>query len=158
MMPNASRWLFVAGVFALSGSGPSIWRNEDSNREDLPELKTIPAASTGQLTPASGWPSRDDLCRWERSHGSAASTRYSALQQINRDNVTRLGVAWQYHSKDGTGNIQCNPIVVGGTLFAPTVGHHIVALNAATGVEVWRYRAGNSPAFRGLAYWRGTLF
>jgi sugar phosphate isomerase/epimerase len=135
---------------------PEMWAVEDAAaRAALPEFRELPAAPVAELTVAAGW---------HRSLGDATSSRFSALAQINRATVNRLEVAWTYHSQDGTGNVQCNPIVVDGVLFAPTAGHHVVALNAATGVEQWRFkpelrrgalRLEDAPARRGLLYWAG---
>ena len=69
---------------------------------------------------------------WERSLGGPTSNRFSELTQITPANVSQLEVAWTYHSKDGTGNIQCNPIVVDGVLYTPTPGNHIAAVDART--------------------------
>ena len=134
------------------------WAVEDPNaREQLPLFQTIPAAKPKELTPANGFPKRETYLTWQRSHGDNGGTRFSALDQINRQNVTNLQVAWTYHSGDGSNYIQCNPIIVGGVMFGPTPGKHIVALNAATGAELWRFKPeGNGkPAFRGLIYWPG---
>jgi quinoprotein glucose dehydrogenase len=60
------------------------------------------------------------------------------LSQINRSNVSRLELAWTYHSRDGKGNIQAIPVIVDGVIFAPTVGKEIVAIDGATGTEIWR--------------------
>lgn len=128
----------------------------------MPEFKTIPAATPRELTPAIAI----DLApfnRWTRSQGDNGARRYSALKQITRANIRSLEVAWTYHSKDGAANVQCTPIVVDGTLYAPTPGRAIVALDAATGVERWRFqlekavrpRNEDAPARRGLVYWPG---
>ncbi|PYI79640.1 MAG: pyrrolo-quinoline quinone, partial [Verrucomicrobia bacterium] len=141
------------------------WAVEDAQvRAALPEFKEIPAANPDELAPALGWPRSEAMTNWHRSHGDATSSRFSALKQINRENVSLLEVAWTYHSRDGTGNIQCNPIIVDGVMFAPTVGNHIVALSAETGIELWRFepemvnrglRLEDAAARRGLVYWRG---
>ncbi|MDB5298188.1 MAG: pyrrolo-quinoline quinone, partial [Phycisphaerales bacterium] len=49
----------------------------------------------------------------------------------------------------------CNPVVVDGAMYAPTVGGHVVAVDAATGVERWRFKPEGRPAHRGLTYFRG---
>jgi quinoprotein glucose dehydrogenase len=121
-------------------------------REKLPLYKTIPAAAKAQLTPASGFPKPETFRVWHRSHGDASGARYSALDQINRQNVTNLRIAWTYHSKDGVGNIQCNPVIANGVMFAPTVGEHVVAIDISTGQERWRFKPGGRPAHRGLVY------
>ena len=105
------------------------------------------------MTPANGFPKRETYITWHRSHGDNGGTRFSALDQINRQNVTDLQVAWTYHSRDGSNNIQCNPIIVNGVMFAPTPGEFIVAVSAETGAELWRFKPAGRPAFRGLIYW-----
>jgi quinoprotein glucose dehydrogenase len=132
-------------------------------RAKLPEFKIIPAAEPRQLTASNGKPLAASLRTWTVSHGDAGMRRYSALTQINRENVATLQEAWRFRSNDGHGNIQCNPIVVEGVMYGPTVGRSLVALNAATGVELWRLalespaRIGleDAPARRGLVYWHG---
>ncbi len=134
------------------------WRIEDSKaREQLPLYQTIPAAKPEELTPANGLPKRELYRTWHRSHGDNGGTRFSALAQINRANVTNLQVAWTYHARDGSNYIQCNPIVVDGVMFAPTPGKHLVAVNAATGQELWRFKPDGKPAWRGLIFWPGKV-
>src|SRR5258705_3895327 len=132
------------------GSGPAA--EKKAEREKLPLYKTLPAAAANKLTPANGFPKAETFHVWHRSHGDASGARYSALDQINRSNVKQLEVAWTYHSKDGVGNIQCNPVIGDGVMFAPTVGEHVVAIDLATGKEFWRFKPGGRPAHRGLIY------
>jgi len=135
------------------------WEIEDpAERERLPLYQVIPAAATEALTPTEPGAPGPDYSTWPRSHGDQGGRRYSALAQIHRDNVSALEVAWTYRSGDGLGNIQCNPIMVEGVLFAPTPGRHLVALDAATGAELWRFKPEGRPAFRGLVHWPGTGF
>jgi quinoprotein glucose dehydrogenase len=141
------------------------WAVEDAaERAALPLYQTIPAAPLDQLTQARDHPPPSTLTRWHRSLGDATSSRFSALHQIDRANVKQLEVAWTYRSGDSNGNIQCTPIIVDGVLFAPTAGHHIVAINAHTGAERWRFRPDlpgsgmrleDIPARRGLIHWEG---
>jgi quinoprotein glucose dehydrogenase len=138
-------------------TNPDYWAVEDKEaREKLPLYQVVPAARPDELTPANGLPRRETYLAWNRSHGDNGGTRYSALDQVNRQNVTNLQVAWTYHSRDGSNNIQCNPIIVGGLMFAPTPGQFIVAVDAANGTEAWRFKPEGRPAFRGLIYWPGT--
>ncbi|MBM3846457.1 MAG: pyrroloquinoline quinone-dependent dehydrogenase [Verrucomicrobia bacterium] len=132
------------------------WTVESSTeREALPLYKTVPAAQANELTPANGLPRREVYRTWNRSHGDSGGTRFSALDQIHRGNVGQLQKVWTYHSRDGSNNIQCNPVIVNGVLYAPTPGKHVVAVDAATGVELWRFKPEGRPAFRGLVYWEG---
>jgi quinoprotein glucose dehydrogenase len=133
------------------------WKVEDAEgRKKLPMYQVIPAAKDEELTPANGWPDASIYNNWSRSHGNDANTKYSPLDQINRENVKSLKVAWTYHSKDGTGNLQCNPIVVNGVMYAPTAGNYIVAVNAETGDEIWRFKAEPFAAKRGITFHHGA--
>lgn len=131
-------------------------------RAALPEFFIIPAAGPSELTPARDIDA-EHMDTWTRSQGDAGSRRYSALTQINRQNVASLSEAWTYHSRDGERNIQCTPIVVQGMLFGPTAGRNLVALDASNGTEIWRYKVEqparpgleDEPARRGLVYWDG---
>src|SRR5258705_11612776 len=74
------------------------WAVEDpKEREKLPLYKIIPAAKPDELTPANGYPKPETFLRWHRSHGDNGGMRYSALDQINRQNVAKLEQAWIYH-------------------------------------------------------------
>lgn len=96
---------------------------------------------------------------WPVYGGNSASTRYSPLKQINRSNVAHLTVAWTYDTADGAGASQTQPIVVEGVLYGLTPKHKVIAVEGATGKELWRFdpgTAGRGPN-RGLVYWsRGT--
>src|SRR5215471_9185065 len=132
------------------------WAVEDAKaREKLPLFKIIPAAKPQELTPANGCPKPETFLSWHRSHGDNGGMRYSALNQINRQNVAGLQQAWIYHSRDGSNQLQCNPIFVGDLVIAPTAGRHMVGINGETGLEVWRFKPQGRPAFRGLIYWEG---
>jgi quinoprotein glucose dehydrogenase len=140
-----------------AGTAMNYWSVEDAKaREALPLYQTIPAAPVEELTPANGWPGKAEYADWARSHGGDACQRYSPLEQINKTNVKSLKLAWRYHSKDGAGNIQCNPVIVDGVIYAPTVGGHVVAIDGTSGEEIWRFKpAGARPAYRGLTYHKG---
>lgn len=147
-----------------SASGDAVtrdyWSVEDAAaRAALPMYEITPAAEADELMPTNGWPGDAVYASWSRSHGNDANTRYSPLIQITRENVAQLKVAWTYYSKDGAANVQCNPIVVDGVMYGPTAGNHVVALNAATGEEIWRFRAGGKgrPAMRGLTHHDGRV-
>ena len=161
-IPNAT---WIAGLFCLVSqaaepeerASANAWRMEDPGaRAGMPLYRVIPAARDHALTPASTNEinSKFSTGDWHRSHGGHANQRFSPLDQIHRGNVAQLERAWIYHSKDGAGNIQCNPIAVDGLIYAPTVGGAIVAIDGATGSERWRYQCDQRPAFRGLTYWK----
>jgi glucose dehydrogenase len=96
---------------------------------------------------------------WEFAGGDAGDMHYSSLKQINAGNVKNLKLAWKFDSGDaypGSG-IEANPIVVNGTLYTTTPKLHVIALDSATGQELWTFdplhggRASHKN--RGLTYW-----
>jgi quinoprotein glucose dehydrogenase len=160
------RAFFLAGLAAVTAAGtpasqPSATTNDywaveaRAARARLPLYTTIPAAQPGELTPANGLPKGKTFLTWQRSHGDNGGLRYSALTQINRRNVAGLAVAWTYHSHDAGVALECNPIIVRDIMLTPTPGDNVVAVNAASGVELWRFKPEGRPAFRGLIYWPG---
>ncbi|MFN8006310.1 MAG: PQQ-binding-like beta-propeller repeat protein [Terriglobia bacterium] len=102
----------------------------------------------------------DKYSGWEGYGGGPENIHYSSLKQIHRDNVNQLKVAWTYDSNDAYegSNIQCNPIVIKGVLYATTPTSKVIALDAATGKLIWLYDRMNGArglfsANRGLMHW-----
>jgi glucose dehydrogenase len=94
--------------------------------------------------------------------GNLGNQRYSSLTQINRSNIDKLGGAWMVHiAAEGqpAGNLQSTPVVVDGMLFVGASGGDILAVNAATGAAIWRYKAtGGVQTNRGVAVAEGKVF
>jgi quinoprotein glucose dehydrogenase len=90
---------------------------------------------------------------WRSYGGGAHSSQYSALDQINTSNVSRLEVAWTHPV---TGNIIFNPIVIDGVMYLQSTGNAIVALDAATGKEIWRHANQGAIGARGFNYWESA--
>jgi quinoprotein glucose dehydrogenase len=96
---------------------------------------------------------------WKVTGGGSENLHYSSLKQINLANVTSLKVAWRYESHDSYegSDIQCNPIIIGRTMFVTTPKLRVVALDAASGKELWSFdelRSDRAPhPNRGLSYW-----
>ena len=98
---------------------------------------------------------------WKMFGGGSENIHYSTLKQINRDNVNRLEVAWTYDTGDAFSGseMQCNPIVVDGVMYATTPKLRVIALNAATGELRWSFdpnEKDKSPGKmrnRGITYW-----
>jgi len=91
----------------------------------------IPLAAAAQRAPDAEW----------TVNGGVDNIRYSPLAQINRGNVARLAVAWTYDSHDAFrgSEMQSNPIVVDGVLYATTPTLKVVAIDARTGAEIWKF-------------------
>lgn len=100
------------------------------------------------------------LADWPTYNHDLAGARYSPLAQINTGNVSTLMQAWVYRTpQEGPpspfGGSEAVPIVVNGVMYLPS-GSRIVALEADTGKEIWKYQvAGGGTTRRGVAYWPG---
>jgi len=98
---------------------------------------------------------------WRVYGGGPESIRYSNLDQINRRNVDKLQVAWTFDTGDAFAGseMQCNPIVVNGVLYATTPKLRVIALDAATGKLRWSFdpndgaKITHSIRNRGITYW-----
>jgi quinoprotein glucose dehydrogenase len=95
-----------------------------------------------QLAPAGGPP-----VGWPVYGGDAGGTRYSALAEITPANVGRLERVWEFHTGDRVSEaladrnhaFQATPILLGDTLYFCTPRSWVIALDAETGVERWRF-------------------
>jgi quinoprotein glucose dehydrogenase len=117
---------------------------------------------------ASCTPSPDKYKEWKVYGGTKEGIRYSSLSQIDTSNVHQLKIAWVYHTGDtdslsGT-QIQCNPIIVNGILYATSPKLKLFSLDAATGKQKWVFDpldTQKKPAVminvpntnRGVSYW-----
>ena len=98
---------------------------------------------------------------WRAYGGGPENIQYSALDQINRKNVHRLKVAWSFDTGDAYSGseMQCNPIVIDGVLFATTPRLRVIALDAATGKLHWSFDPHEGPQTdrlrrnRGVTWW-----
>lgn len=88
---------------------------------------------------------------WDSYEGGAGAAHYSTLSQITAENVDRLEVAWTYEL--GEGSAISSPLIIGGRLYAIGGQDSIVALDAATGAELWKRPGLGTSFMRGLMYW-----
>jgi len=82
---------------------------------------------------------------WRDYSGSPDAAQYSALEQINRSNVSQLEPAWTYPTGDDM-HYFFNPVVIGRIMYVLAKNNSIVALDAATGNEIWTHTP--SPAVK----------
>jgi quinoprotein glucose dehydrogenase len=114
----------------------------------------------------------EKIHNWPAYSGDKASTKYSPLDQINKDTVGKLSIAWRqsgvpaelkaiWPDASAPTNWQNTPIMVDGLLYMSSGVGSVVALDAATGRVVWfdvpPHDEGKSPlrgaSTRGVAYW-----
>lgn len=124
-------------VIALIVAGIS-WFNDPHRVEGLAPQERGVMAAAAQQGPNGEW----------RAYGGGPfGQRYSPLSQITPDNVANLDVAWTYHTGDMRGQpgdpvettFEVTPLKIGDRLFLCTPHQFVVALDADTGEEVWRY-------------------
>jgi quinoprotein glucose dehydrogenase len=116
------------------------------------------AAAFGAVSIADSTPGTD----WSASNYDQSSNRYSPLTQITAKNVATLQQVWSFHLKpaDYTGRLredEAIPIVIGNTMYLGSPYGAVIALDATTGAEKWRFQLPNNdvPSTRGVAYWPG---
>jgi quinohemoprotein ethanol dehydrogenase len=93
--------------------------------------------------------------------------RFSPLNQINTNNVNKLGVAWEYRTYSVRG-LEGTPLVVDGVMYATGSWGFVYALDAKTGKELWKFDphvpgawgryACCDVANRGVAVWKGAVY
>jgi quinoprotein glucose dehydrogenase len=98
---------------------------------------------------------------WSTYRGDDGRNAYSALDQINKDNVSKLRVAWTFRTGDngGKSTIECNPLIIDGTLYGVSPKLKAFALDAKTGKQKWIYDpfekgSQQGGVMRGLSYWK----
>jgi len=90
--------------------------------------------------------------QWADYGGGPDSSHFVALDQINRSNVNRLEVAWVYPTEDNHAYV-FNPIVVDNVMYVLAKNSSLIALDAATGKEIWIHANLPGLTTRGIAYW-----
>jgi alcohol dehydrogenase (cytochrome c) len=112
-------------------------------------------------------PGTEDPNNWPQYNRSANAWRYSPLDQINKDNVAKLQVAWIAQGGDITMGLQETPLVIDGVVYSISSGDKVAALNAKTGELIWSYETKLDPLTkkvlfapysRGVAVGHGMVF
>ncbi|MEP7312650.1 MAG: PQQ-binding-like beta-propeller repeat protein [Pseudomonadota bacterium] len=138
------------------------------------------ASAVARIRVANGWPvaaateapaAAVPPVEWLHNRGDLASTSYSPLAQIDRDNVGKLKIAWRWKS-DNFGPTpeyyyRATPVMADGVLYTTAgVRRNVVAIDAVSGETLWMYRldegsrgngAPRRSSGRGVAYWRSTV-
>ncbi len=96
---------------------------------------------------------------WPTYLGDKQRSLYSPLKQIDRSNVAQLKAAWTYETGDKA-EYQANNLIIGGVLYTASPTRKVIALDAATGKELWKWdpvserkEPGRSRQ-RGLVWWQ----
>src|SRR3569623_462559 len=131
-------WGGVIGAFLLGVIIFGITGRDDT------AIAALPSPSAPGMADPSGQATGQD---WPAYGGTYAARRYSPLTEINAGNVGKLEQVWETHTGGmptearfqklyGTEN---TPLKIGNLLYTCTAKNIIVALDAATGKQVWRF-------------------
>jgi quinoprotein glucose dehydrogenase len=121
----------------------------------LPIIEMVLVLLCLQLSDASA--AAPENADWPVYLGGKTRSLYAPLQQINRGNVSELEVAWTFETGD-TGEYQANNLIVDGVLYTPSPSRKIIALNAATGNEIWTWDPASERSGKGRQRQRGLVF
>src|SRR5262245_5903667 len=148
-------WALGGFAFALIVLGVAV---AQANRPDPPGAMPEPFAQA--MADASLMQTGGD---WPAYGGTYNAQRYSPLDQINRENVGRLERAWTFRTGDipkERWGAETTPIKIGDTMYLCTGRSTLIAIDAATGAERWRYdpkvadaSIPYTAACRGVAYY-----
>jgi len=156
---SANAWpLMLASVVAIGVALYSMTQDPHNIRGDLPGDVVAANPNLGGNIPPG---------EWHHYGRTLFGQRYSPLDQIDRQNVANLRVAWQYQTGDvklpedvSETTYQVTPLKVKDTLYLCTPHNWAIALDAATGKEKWKYdsNSGMNPdrqhqTCRGVTYW-----
>ena len=108
-----------------------------------------------------------DTANWLSYGRTYDEQRFSPLDQVNRDNVGELGLAWYFDVPTQRG-MEATPVVVDGRMYVTGSWSIVYALDAATGKELWRYDPKVPKSWaqyaccdvvnRGVAVWEDSVF
>jgi PQQ-dependent dehydrogenase (methanol/ethanol family) len=125
-------------------------------------------AADGLDQPGAGGGGRSSV-DWPRWGNDAGNGHYARLDQIDRDNVDRLRLAWSLQGPRRQIGWETFPIVVDGTMYYDTGSDQVFAVDASSGRELWSYAPAvdllaapgarpPTPVSRGVTYGAGRIY
>ena len=120
--PRAIRAHLVIALLAVPGTWVLAAQQDDGVSED-----TLRAAAPAE---------------WLTTGRNYAETRYSPLDQIDADNVERLGLAWSWIIPKTGARLETTPVVSDGVMYATGPKSFVFALDARTGERRWQWDPG----------------
>jgi quinoprotein glucose dehydrogenase len=146
--------LLLLGALIALGLGVALGAQNAKAPAKAPERPAAPAKATPNPGP-NDWPTVGN---------DPGSMKYSPLTQVTPDNVAQLQPAWTYDMGVPASGYTVTPIVVQNVMYFPVQGTTIVALQADSGKELWKFDLKDlkgiapnpSAGGRGISYWAGT--
>ena len=99
-------------------------------------------ASTLCVAPAAG-----QMVEWRQVGADQGASKYSSAGDIDRSHVSELEIAWTWEPNElpnrefntRPGSFEATPLMIDGVLYLSTMYTRVVALNAATGEQLWAF-------------------
>ncbi|HVM97348.1 MAG TPA: PQQ-binding-like beta-propeller repeat protein, partial [Candidatus Acidoferrales bacterium] len=157
--------LLSVTTFLFAASGCNLIHSGASSQ-------AVPANAAKQAAPANVDDARlrtaaGEPQNWLTHGGTYGEQRFSALDQINAENVSKLGLAWSYDTNTTRG-LEATPLVVDGVIYTTGSWSVVYAVDAKTGKEIWKYdpqvpretgpKACCDVVNRGVALYKGKVF
>ena len=126
-------------------------------------LLALSAVASAQKAPAPAGPAGKINTDWPNFGNDPGATKFVPLTQITPENVSQLKIAWTYDTGEEPGGFRgwaITPLVIDNVMYFPTWLGKLVALNAETGKEIWKFDLSTivknaKYAPRGISYWPG---
>jgi len=154
--------ILISTVFFLSGCDGQL--PSPPSGDEATEARVI---SMGNVTGARIIAADSEPGNWLTHGRTYAEQRFSPLQQINRENVARLGLAWETGAASMRG-LEATPIIVDGVMYTTSTWSRVLALDAKTGELLWEYDPKVQRSWakklccdvvnRGVAVWEGKVY
>ena len=153
----AGAWLLAPGeraALAQTTPQPGVTpQPETSPQPEAPADQTqeLPDATQPEEAPAEApaeplidYAMAETGADWPAYGGDNHATRYTPLDQFTRDNIADLEVVWEFRTGDmppgdESFSNQNTPLKIGDQLLICSAMNQVIALDAATGLENWRY-------------------
>ena len=120
-------WIHAATAFAWIVAAPALAQSDGGSPDLLADLGPVTAELLAN-------PSAGDWLIWRKTYDSHG---FSPLDQIDTENVDRLAEAWRIPL--GQGSSMATPLVHDGVMFLADTNDAVLALDARSGEELWRY-------------------
>lgn len=151
---GALYWATAIAVAAGLGTGLHAMRDIEPD----PILQAGIDASGGQMATRANAVTDD----WPNYGGDAGGSRFSGLAQLTTANVSKLKPAWTYrmggiHLGDRY-SLQATPLKIGDKLYVCSADNDVIAIDAETGKQIWRFDAQSDLRGLGSAACRGVAF
>jgi quinohemoprotein ethanol dehydrogenase len=164
---NCPSLLLLGLVGLLLATGCKDNGPESGQAAAAPDAPPVALAGAGQVDTGRLLGIASEPGSWLTPGRDFGKTHHSPLRQINRDNVTRVGFAWEYETGTQRG-LEATPQMVDGVVYASGNWGEVYAVDARSGQQIWRFDpqvdkqwgryACCDAVNRGVSVWKGRVY